>query len=132
MVHRAAAVAAARRCRDAGAAEDEPVSRPRAAIPAREVLPVLVNDGRRAAADGPLVEPGAGTRIAAADHARSVLAIACAATHADDHAHWKLKPPIRPSTSSISPIRYRPGQGRDSIVAGSTSDSGVPPPGTPP
>ena len=32
-------------------------------------------------------------------------AIACAATHADDHAHWKLNPPIRPSTSSISPIK---------------------------
>ena len=26
-----------------------------------------------------------------------------------DHAHWKLKPPMRPSTSSISPIRNRPG-----------------------
>ena len=28
---------------------------------------------------------------------------------ADDHAHWKLKPPSRPSTSRISPTRYRPG-----------------------
>ena len=33
-----------------------------------------------------------------------------AATHALDHAHWKLKPPMRPSTSSISPARKRPGR----------------------
>src|SRR5205085_498772 len=28
-----------------------------------------------------------------------------AATRALDHAHWKLKPPSRPSTSRISPTR---------------------------
>ena len=28
-----------------------------------------------------------------------------AATAALDHAHWKLNPPSRPSTSSISPTR---------------------------
>ena len=35
----------------------------------------------------------------------SARAIACPATQPDDHAHWKLKPPSRPSTSRISPTR---------------------------
>ena len=50
-----------------------------------------------------------------------------AATQALDQAHWKLKPPIRPSTSSISPTRKSPGVRRDSIVRVSTSASGTPP-----
>src|SRR5262245_46191869 len=54
-------------------------------------------------------------------------AIAWPATHADDQAHWKLKPPSRPSTSRISPTRYNPAHLRDSIVAWSTSASGIPP-----
>ncbi len=52
---------------------------------------------------------------------------AAATTHALDQAHWKLKPPIRPSTSRISPTRWRPAHFRDSRVAGSTSVSGTPP-----
>ena len=44
------------------------------------------------------------------------LAIACPATQPDDHAHWKLNPPSRPSTSRISPTRYRPSHVRDAIV----------------
>jgi hypothetical protein len=52
---------------------------------------------------------------------------AAAATQALDQAHWKLKPPIRPSTSRISPTRWRPGHLRDSRVPGSTSVNGTPP-----
>src|ERR1041384_4432692 len=104
MVHRAAVAHAAGRRGDALAAEDEPVPRPRAAVPACALLPVLVHDGQRTPSDRTLVEPRAGERIRPADHARSVRAIARAATHADDHAHWKLNPPIRPSPSRISPI----------------------------
>jgi len=44
-----------------------------------------------------------------------------------DQAHWKLKPPMRPSTSSTSPAKNRPGQIRLSIVSSLTSVSGTPP-----
>ncbi len=50
-----------------------------------------------------------------------------AAAHALDHAHWKLNPPIRPSTSKISPTRNSPGHTRDASVSPSTSRSGTPP-----
>ena len=50
-----------------------------------------------------------------------------AATDALDHAHWKLKPPIRPSTSRSSPTRYRFGHLREAMLAGSISPSGTPP-----
>ena len=40
----------------------------------------------------------------------SARASARPATHPDDQAHWKLKPPSRPSTSRISPTRCKPGQ----------------------
>ena len=49
------------------------------------------------------------------------------ATNPLAHAHWKLNPPMRPSTSSISPIRYNPRHTRDSMVPGSTSSSATPP-----
>src|SRR5258706_251560 len=101
MVHRAPAATAARRRRDTVAAEDESLSRASTTVPACALLPLLVHHCRRAPAKRTLVEPGTGRRIRAARHARSVFAIACAATQADDHAHWKLKPPIRPSISSI-------------------------------
>ena len=54
-------------------------------------------------------------------------ATASPATRPDDQAHWKLKPPRRPSTSRISPTRYRPGHTRDGIVDGSISVSATPP-----
>src|SRR6266850_6099952 len=127
MVRGASAAAPARRSRDGGADANEPVSEAAATVSPGTLLPVLVHDRRRAPANRTLVEPRAGRRVRAADHPRSVFAIACAATHADDQAHWKLKPPIRPSTSSISPIRYSPRQTRDCMVAGSISDSGTPP-----
>ena len=44
-----------------------------------------------------------------------------------DHAHWKLNPPSRPSTSRISPQRNTPRAFRDSSVPGLTSDSSTPP-----
>jgi len=52
---------------------------------------------------------------------------AVAATRALDQAHWKLNPPILPSTSRISPTSDKPGQTRDAIVAGSISSSDTPP-----
>ena len=48
-------------------------------------------------------------------------ASALAATLALAHAHWKLNPPTRPSTSRISPTRKSPGQTREAIVAESIS-----------
>jgi len=44
-----------------------------------------------------------------------------------DHAHWKLNPPSRPSTSSTSPHKKSPGATRDSNVDGFTSLSVTPP-----
>ena len=43
------------------------------------------------------------------------------------HAHWKLYPPILPSTSRISPQSERFGAMRERIVRTSTSVSGTPP-----
>src|SRR6266550_3670538 len=123
MVHHVPAARTGRGFGDAVARQDESIPRTPAAISASTLLSILVHDRRRARPDRSLVEPRAGRRIRATDHARSALAIAFAATHADDHAHWKLKPPIRPSTSSISPIRYSPSHTLDSIVAESISDS---------
>src|SRR6476661_5901502 len=58
---------------------------------------------------------------------RSRAASARPAPHPLDHAHWKLSPPMRPSTSSTSPTIWRPGQMRDCIVEGSISLSETPP-----
>ena len=44
-----------------------------------------------------------------------------------DHAHWKLNPPNRPSTSSTSPQSHSPGATRDCSVDESTSESRTPP-----
>ena len=52
---------------------------------------------------------------------------AAAATCALDQAHWKLNPPIRPSTSRISPTSDSPSHTRERIVAGSISSSKTPP-----
>ena len=51
----------------------------------------------------------------AGDHRRdqtlawSDFAAATPATRPLAHAHWKLNPPTRPSTSQISPARWSPG-----------------------
>ena len=50
-----------------------------------------------------------------------------AATHALAQAHWKLNPPIRPSTSRISPTRNKPGHFREAMLRGLISESGTPP-----
>ena len=43
------------------------------------------------------------------------------------HAHWKLKPPMRPSTSRISPTTERLGQRSEDIVLRSIWSRGMPP-----
>ncbi len=46
------------------------------------------------------------------------------------HANWRLKPPLSPSISSISPVMYNPGMILDSIVPGSKSATSIPPAAT--
>ena len=57
----------------------------------------------------------AGHRDKAAARADRVHAY-CPATQPDDQAHWKLYPPSHPVTSTTSPMKYRPGTSRASIV----------------
>src|SRR5205823_121311 len=45
----------------------------------------------------------------------------CAAAYAEAQAHWKLKPPKCPLTSSTSPMKYSFGDFSDSIVLDDTS-----------
>ncbi|WCB91519.1 hypothetical protein DSM104299_00190 [Baekduia alba] len=51
----------------------------------------------------------------------------CAAAWPDAQAHWKLKPPRWPVTSSTSPMKYRPGLLSDSMVLDDTSRVWTPP-----
>ena len=50
-----------------------------------------------------------------------------AAAWPEAHAHWKLKPPRWPVTSSTSPMKYSPGLFSDSKVLGDTSRVSTPP-----
>ncbi len=52
---------------------------------------------------------------------------ACAALNPDDQAHWKLKPPKWPVTSTTSPIKNNPGTLRLSIVFAESSSVSTPP-----
>src|ERR1700675_3494067 len=55
------------------------------------------------------------------------LHIACPAQNPDAHAHWKLKPPSCPVTSTTSPMKKRPGTRFDSMVLGESSPVSTPP-----
>ena len=68
-----------------------------------------------------------GTQRAASRSASRPFAADRPATVPELHAHWKLNPPSRPSTSSTSPHSHRPGTTRDSSVDAFTSSSGTPP-----
>src|SRR5262249_10834814 len=97
----------------------------------------------RCAIDGNRPEPGRRMLVLRRDHRRrtengrdkegelhwvdTANVIAVPATLPVDHAHWKLKPPNRPSTSRISPTRNSPGHRRDAIDAGSISVRSTPP-----
>ena len=70
------------------------------------------------------------------DHARSRrfrsvvrfrLYAACPALNPDAQAHWKLKPPRWPVTSTTSPMKYNPGTFFDSIVCDESSLVSTPP-----
>jgi mRNA interferase YafQ len=51
----------------------------------------------------------------------------CPAAMPDAHAHWKLKPPRCPVTSTTSPMKYRPGALRHSMVFDESSAVSTPP-----
>src|SRR6185437_749291 len=52
---------------------------------------------------------------------------ACPAQNPDAQAHWKLKPPRWPVTSTTSPTKYRPGTLRHSMVLEESSLVSTPP-----
>ena len=49
------------------------------------------------------------------------------AQNPEAQAHWKLKPPRWPVTSTTSPMKNRPGTLRDSIVLAESSSVSTPP-----
>src|SRR5260370_26499174 len=53
--------------------------------------------------------------------------IAWPAQNPDAQAHWKLKPPSWPVTSTTSPIKKRPGTFRASMVLAESSPVSTPP-----
>jgi hypothetical protein len=51
----------------------------------------------------------------------------CPAQNPEAHAHWKLNPPSCPVTSTTSPMKYKPGVLRLSIVLAESSRVSTPP-----